>query len=147
MQLSKNFSLEELTVSQNAARLGLRNVPGKADQTNLKRLAETVLQPLRDKLGRPVVVTSGYRAPAVNRAVGGSSTSAHMFGCAADIHVPGMSSAELMKQIRKMNLPVDQVIDEFGSWVHVGIAASGAPRHQYLIARLKGGRAVYSVAP
>ena len=145
--LTANFTLSELVVSETAARQGLNNTPGSAEQANLKRLCETCLQPLREKLGQPVVVTSGYRGPAVNAAVGGSTTSAHMFGGAADIHVPGMTNQALMKFIHDMKLPVDQVIEEFGSWVHVGISQPGKPlRGQYLIARMVGGSAVYSNA-
>lgn len=147
MQLSKNFHLSELTVSQTAARHGLNNKPNVQAQKNLDRLCDTVLQPLRDALGQPIIVTSGYRSPEVNRRVGGSATSAHCYGCAADIHVPGMSSIELMKKIHSLKLPVDQVIEEFGQWVHVGIAIPGnKPRYQYLNARYVGGQAVYSPA-
>lgn len=146
-KLSANFTLAELTVSQSAARAGIKNVPGPAETANLKRLCETVLQPLRNSLGKPIVITSGYRGPAVNRLIGGSSTSAHMHGLAADIHVPGMSSDALMRHIHKLKLPVDQVIDEFGSWVHVGLTSAGAaPRNQYLIARVRNGQTVYSTA-
>ena len=107
MQLSKNFHLFELIVSQTAARAGLDNRPNMQAQKNLDRLCDTVLQPLRDAIGKPIIVTSGYRSPEVNRRVGGSSTSAHCYGCAADIHVPGMSSLELMRKIHGLKLPVD----------------------------------------
>lgn len=145
--LSANFTLSELAVSQTAARNGIDNTPSQADQANLKHLCVTCLQPLRDRLGRPVVVSSGYRGPQVNLAVGGSKTSAHMFGRAADIHVPGMSNMDLMLFIHNMKLPVDQVIEEFGSWVHIGIADIGrTPRNQYLLARTVNGQTVYSNA-
>ncbi|PIQ25399.1 peptidase M15A [bacterium (Candidatus Blackallbacteria) CG13_big_fil_rev_8_21_14_2_50_49_14] len=146
-KLSPNFYLSELTVSQTAARQNISNEPGAAHIANLERLCKTALQPLRDKLARPVLITSGYRSPALNRVIGGSTTSAHMDGRAADIHVQGMSSSQLMRYIHAMNLPVDQVIDEFGSWVHVGIAQAGAnPRRQYLIARYYSGRVSYDLA-
>ncbi|PIQ23489.1 peptidase M15A [bacterium (Candidatus Blackallbacteria) CG17_big_fil_post_rev_8_21_14_2_50_48_46] len=146
-QLTHNFTLSELTVSQTAARRGLNNTPGPIQTANLKLLCVQALQPLRDKLNKPIIVTSGYRSPVVNRAIGGATNSAHMSGLAADIYVPGMSSAELMKRIHTMGLPVDQVIDEFGSWVHVAVPAKGQPaRREYLIARYQNGGAVYSVA-
>ncbi len=146
-QLSKNFTLAELTVSQTAARRGLDNTPPEAVRKNLDKLCDYVLQPLRDKLGKPVVVTSGYRSPAVNAAVGGARNSAHMSGLAADIHVPGMSSAQLMKKIKEFKLPVDQVIDEFGSWVHVAVAEqTKTPKNQYLIARYTAAGVTYSTA-
>lgn len=145
MKLSANFDLSEMTVSQSAARLGLSNKPGAAETNNLKRLCQDVLQPLRDYLKKPVLISSGYRSPAVNRAVGGASTSAHMTGRAADIHVPGLTTAQLVNKIHGLGLPIDQVIDEFGSWVHVGIAPDGSrPRGEYLAARNHGGQVIYS---
>lgn len=142
MQISKNFSLAELTISQHASRFGLNNQPNAKEKANLKRLCDEVLQPLRDFIKKPVVVTSGYRSQAVNRAIGGSSTSAHMYGLAADIHVPGMTTRQLMHTIKGLQLPFDQMIDEFDSWVHVGLSAHN--RGQILQARYSGGRAVYS---
>lgn len=143
MQLSKNFSLQELTVSQTASRLGLNNQPNPQQQANLKRLCEDVLQPLRDYLKRSIIVTSGFRSVAVNRAVGGSQTSAHSHGLAADIYAPGLTVMQLMHTIHGLQLPYDQLIDEFGSWVHVGLSANN--RKQVLKARYVGGRTVYSV--
>lgn len=141
-QLSQDFELHEFLISQEAARSGLKNVPGKAEIDNLKRLCKEVLQPLRSYLKRPVIVTSGYRAPAVNRAVRGSSTSAHMYGLAADIFVPGMTVRQLMHTIKGLKLPFDQMIDEYGSWVHVGLSGRGN-RGEILEARFVNGKAVY----
>jgi len=146
-QLSAHFTLTELTVSQTAARKGIPNTPGPKEIANLERLCDTVLEPLRVALGKPVVVTSGYRGPELNRAIGGAKYSAHMYGRAADIHVPGMTNDALMRFIHSLNLPVDQVIEEFGSWVHVGIAEAGSvPRKEYLIARSSGGGVNYTRA-
>lgn len=143
-QLSANFSLAEMTFSQTAVRHRISNAPSGAELDNLTRLCKTVLQPLRDFLKKPIKVSSGYRAPALNRAVGGSLSSAHMYGRAADISVEGMSAAQLFNTIKGLKLPVDQCIDEFGSWVHVGIATAGQqPRHQYLRARHVAGQTVY----
>jgi uncharacterized protein YcbK (DUF882 family) len=83
-QLSKNFWLQEFTTSPTADRLGLKNSPGPAEIANLKRLCETILQPARDVLG-PLRINSGFRSSKVNKAVGGSSTSAHLSGFAADV--------------------------------------------------------------
>jgi len=143
MMLSKNFSLQEMTISQTAARRGLNNQPGQAELNNLKMLCNEVLQPLRDFVGKPVKITSGYRGPAVNRAVGGSTTSAHMYGLAADIWIPGLTVREVMHKIHGLQLPYDQLIDEFGSWVHVGLS-TGTNRKQALIARTLNGRTNYS---
>lgn len=137
MQLTANFSLAELTVTGR----NMPNVPNEAEVASLRSLAEMILQPLRDALGKPVRVNSAFRSEAVNRAVGGTATSQHRLGQAADIHVPGMTSVELAKKIVALGLPFDQVIEEFGSWVHV----SYGPRHrrQQLSAVKRSGKTVY----
>jgi hypothetical protein len=137
MQLTANFSLAELTVTGR----NMPNVPNEAEVASLRSLAEMILQPLRDAIGKPVRVNSAFRSEAVNRAVGGTATSQHRLGQAADIHVPGMTSVELAKKIVALGLPFDQVIEEFGSWVHV----SYGPRHrrQQLSAVKRSGKTVY----
>jgi uncharacterized protein YcbK (DUF882 family) len=87
MRLSTNFELEEFTCSQTAATLGIKNEPGAEETANLKSLCEKVLQPLRDKTGSTVRISSGYRCPALNKAVGGVESSQHVRGEAADITV------------------------------------------------------------
>jgi hypothetical protein len=125
-----------MVVSQTGARRGLDNTPPPELVDELERLTTLILQPLRDRLGQPVVITSGYRSPEVNAAVGGARNSAHLYGRAADIYVPTMSTVELARTIVSMNLPFDQLIDEFSSWVHVAIAPKDtAPRRQQLTAR------------
>ena len=142
MQLSKNFSLAELTVSQEAARSGLKNAPSHDQALSLIALCQNVLQPLRDRIRRPIVITSGYRSPTVNRRVGGSQNSQHCKGQAADFIVPGLELRNVMQLIQNMELPVDQLIFEYGKWIHV----SYGPRHrrQVLEAKLEGGKTVYS---
>lgn len=137
MQLTANFSLAELTVTGR----NMPNIPNEAEVASLRSLAEMVLQPLRDALGQPVLVNSAFRSEAVNRAVGGTATSQHRLGQAADIRVPGMSSIDLARKIVALGLPFDQVIEEFGSWVHV----SYGPRHrrQQLTAVKRSGKTVY----
>ncbi len=137
MQLTANFSLAELTVTNRK----LPNEPNAAEQANLKALARHILQPLRKSVGRPVVVNSAFRSELVNRAVGGTPTSQHRLGQAADIRVRGMTSVELARHIVALDLPFDQVIEEFGSWVHV----SYGPRHrrQQLTAYTKDGKTAY----
>jgi len=137
MQLTANFTLAELT----ATSTGLPNVPTPTEEANLRALAEKVLQPLRVALGRPVLVNSGFRSAAVNQAVGGTASSQHRLGQAADIHVAGMTSAEVAREIVRLGLPFDQLIEEFGRWVHV----SYGPRHrrQVLRATTESGRPVY----
>lgn len=137
MQLTPNFSLAELTVTNRK----LRNVPAAAEVAHLRALAENILQPLRDALGKPITVNSAFRSDEVNRAVGGSPTSQHRLGQAADIVVAGMTSLELAQRIVELGLPFDQLIEEFGRWVHV----SYGPRHrrQQLTAVNIGRKTVY----
>ena len=120
MNLSPHFTLAEMTVSQTASRRGLNNTPGANEIAALKLLCEKVLEPIRKHFDRPVIVTSGYRSPKVNKAIGGSATSQHCFGQAADFTVPGVGNLDLCKWIER-NLNYDQLIYEYGEsgWVHV----------------------------
>lgn len=142
MQLSKNFSLAELTLSQEAARSGIRNVPSHDQTLALVALCQNVLQPLRDRIRRPIVVTSGFRSVSVNRRIGGSQASQHCEGEAADFIVPGLELKNVVQLIQHMELPFDQLILEFDRWIHV----SYGPRHRrnVLVARHEGGKTVYS---
>lgn len=146
MNLSTHFELGEFLRSQKAARMGRRIEPTEADIRNLTRLCVTILEPLRADLRRPIQVTSGLRHQWLNSAIGGSQTSAHMDGRAADIVVPGLSALDVCRVVHSIGLPVDQCIHEFSEWSHVGIAKDGeAPRNQYLTARVLSGRTVYEV--
>lgn len=142
--LSPHFSVEEFERSQTAARLGYDNAMGAAEKRAARALCDNVLEPLRELVG-PVSVSSGYRAPRVNRAVGGSSTSQHKEGEAADIGCNALSTAELFDLIRLFHLPFDQVIEEFGAWVHVSYGPRD--RHQAMLARTVRGRVRYTAAP
>lgn len=122
MKLSKNFSLEEFLVSQTAVRHGLDMTPPEHVIENLQRLVTTGLQPLRDHVGAGIYINSGYRPPDLNSLIGGSRTSEHMNGNAADIRVTGWPPYEAAQLIVELGLPFDQVIQEFGSWVHWGMA-------------------------
>lgn len=121
MKLSDHFTLEELKISEYAARNGIRNDPDEKATQNLKRLCVEILEPLRSSIDKPIHVTSGYRAPGVNGAVGGSVHSDHMYGFAADIIAPPLSVTELAMAVRDLApyVPLKQCIVEFGSWVHV----------------------------
>lgn len=142
MKLSADFSLDEFTVSQTAARQGIDNTPSAAEIENLKRLCETVLQPLRDALGCRVVVSSGYRSSLLNAMVGGSARSAHKDGRAADIIIPGMTSMEVAREIRVLALPFEQVINEFGRWCHVSIPPDGKMPIRQLLTATRGAKGV-----
>lgn len=148
MQLSSNFSLKELTVSDTATRLGLDNTPNETVTANLKTLAENILQPVREHYGKSVKVNSGYRAPEVNAAVGGSKTSDHCKGQAADIEINGVANGDLAKYIVD-NYKFTQVILEFytqgipdSGWVHVSYDANDL-KCQVLTAVKQNGKTVY----
>jgi hypothetical protein len=144
MNLSEHFTLEELTASDIATRRGIGNTPGPLEQANLTRIAAT-LEQVRALLGVPMHINSGYRSPTVNRAVGGSATSAHCDGRAADFIAPEYGTPqEVARAIRDSAIQFDQLIYE-GTWVHIGIPADGAQdRHQVLTAHFDGGPATYT---
>lgn len=120
MKLSKYFSFEELTFSQEAARRGIDNTPSMEIANQLGFTAYQ-LDKVRDLLGHPILVSSGFRCPELNAAVHGSPTSSHMRGEAVDMTCPGFGSVrEVFDEIRKSHILFDQVIVEFGRWVHIG---------------------------
>ena len=141
-QLSKHFTLEELTFSDAALRHGIDNTPNEEIVENLKRLCALILEPVRDIVHKPVHVTSGYRSSVVNSLVGGKVTSQHTHGCAADIKVPDITPDVLIKAIIGAGLPYEQVIREFDSWVHVSVPNDphALPRRQALIIDKSGTR-------
>ena len=145
MHLSPNFDLMEMVVSQEAARRGIPNIPKQSQIDNLQRLCNAILEPLRTKVARPIVVTSGFRSTAVNSLVGGSKTSDHCDGRAADILVPGLTPKQVCQTIIDLNLPFRQVIQEFGQWTHVSIEIdSEAPRREVLTASKYQGKTLYT---
>jgi hypothetical protein len=149
MQLSKNLALAEVTRSETAKRRGISNMPTPEHIENFKKLAENIFQPIRDHFGAPIHLSSGYRSAALNKAVGGSSSSQHCKGEAIDIDMDG--TAITNKQIFdfiKANLNFDQLIWEFGTdtnpdWVHVSYNSDGAQRKQILKAVKAGGATKY----
>ena len=139
MTFSKYFSLSELTVSEIAARRGLKNSPFGKQLDNLKQTALN-LDFIRDGLGQPVIVTSGYRSPEVNAAVGGSKTSAHCHGLAADFTCPGYGNPlAVAKAILASGIEFDQLIHEYGAWVHIGFAEPGKPSRKQILTINKRG--------
>lgn len=146
MQLTPHFSLAEMT---RTSIRGLLNVPGERERERLRLLCEFVLEPVRKRFNAPVIVHSGYRSPLVNDRVGGSQTSQHMTGEAADIHVHGVDHFTVVRWIAK-ELYFDQLILEFvssdgiGGWIHVSYVDYRKPRKQILeAARGPVGRTVY----
>ena len=126
----RNFTIQELTASTTAAAKKINNNPTPEAAENLKLLVDKVLDPLRDAYGKPIIVTSGYRSPAINAAVKGSKTSQHMKGQAADI--TGGSKQEnkkLFELAQELNLPYCQLIDERGfTWVHISYDKNNVKR-------------------
>lgn len=133
MKLTTHFTLEEFTFSETAARHDIDNTPDAKTIANLKRVA-TVLEQVRATVNRPIMISSGYRSPAVNKAVGGSRSSAHMLGLAADIRASGMTPRELAEAIKNYGVRFDQLILEFDRWVHIGLSEE-EPRNQVLTIR------------
>lgn len=148
MKLTPNFSLSEMTKSDTALRLDMDNTPNAVQMENLKTLCEKVLQPVRDHFGKGVKVNSGFRHPQVNAAVGGSKTSDHCKGMAADIEIPGVANGDLAQWIVD-NLEFRQVILEFytpgvpdSGWVHVSFNPEDNKK-QVLTAAKQRGKTVY----
>jgi zinc D-Ala-D-Ala carboxypeptidase len=148
MKLSANFSLNELTKSEFATRNGISNTASPLVIEKLQALTDNILQPVRNKFG-PVIVTSGYRSPESNTAIGGSTTSHHCFGYAADFEVLNMDNRELAIYIRDELAEFTQLILEFyngdpgSGWVHCSYDAADL-KCQTLTAKRVNGRTQYS---
>lgn len=133
----KYFTIEELVASDTARRRGIDNTPDAAKRQKLQTLIEQLLDPIRAAWGAPIAINSGYRSPALNRAVGGVSTSQHLKGEAADISVgTPADNKRLFDKITEMQaagkIAFDQLIDESGyKWIHLSYRA-GANRNQTL---------------
>ena len=141
MNLSPNFTLEELTTSEIAQRKGLDNTPNATEIANLVRVAE-LLEQVRALLNKPILVNSAFRSKPVNDAVGSKDSSQHRIGCAADIRVPGMTPKQVVQACIDGGIPFDQIIEEFGSWTHISVpnTKDTAPRKQALIIDKTGTR-------
>lgn len=143
MKLSEHFTLEEMVASGSAARLGIDNTPAPEIVDALRVTAE-LLEKVRELLGHPIVITSGYRSPELNKAIGGAANSAHTRGQAADFICPGFGKPlKVCRAIVRSPLTYDQIILEFppNGWTHI---ATG-PRKQVLTIDSKGTR--YGIDP
>lgn len=137
--LTEHFSLREMTISGTAIRLGITNTPGKKEIENLRALCLTVLEPLRRRYGR-IIITSGYRCEALNRAVKGVRGSQHLLGEAADIHITTPEMAQKYAQFIISNTDFDQLIFEpavrggrrRAHWLHVSHTTRRYNRHQVI---------------
>ena len=148
MKLTANFSLNELTKSQTAERKGIDNTPSTEHQENLKKLCETLLQPVRDHFEQVVSVSSGQRSPELCTAIGSKTTSQHARGEAADFEIFGVSNKDLADWIH-YNTNYDQLILEYwkesdpnSGWVHCSSSESNN-RRQYLRAYKENGSTKY----
>jgi zinc D-Ala-D-Ala carboxypeptidase len=144
MNLSENFSLHEMCKSETALRMGFDNTPDDEATENLRALCENVLQKVRDHYGKGVKVNSAYRSPESNAAVGGSKTSDHCKGMAADIEIPGVANADLAQWIMD-NLDYTQLILEFytpgipdSGWVHVSYDPANLKKQELTATKVAG---------
>ena len=129
MQLTKNFTLPELTRTQT----GICNTPNNQQKISLLKLCANILQPARELYGKPIHVNSGYRSYAVNKAVGGARKSQHTLGEAADITVFSKEGNKMLFELIRDNLHFDQLIDERNfSWIHVSYRSEKENRKQVL---------------
>jgi hypothetical protein len=149
MNLSENFTLQELIYSDTAIRRGIDNKPNDEQIENLKILCENILEPIREYFKAPIIVSSGYRSIPVCEAVGSSSKSQHTKGQAADFEIFGIPNKEVSDWIVN-NIDYDQCILEFwnekepnSGWVHCSFNIAGN-RKQYLKASKENGKVVYS---
>jgi zinc D-Ala-D-Ala carboxypeptidase len=148
-KLTEHFTLEEMTASPTAKKLGLSNTPTAEHIENMRYCCEKILEPVRNHFGKAVTINSSYRSPAVNKAVGGSTTSQHVNGQAIDFEINGISNKIVADWIAD-NLEFDQVILEFyvegdknSGWVHASIKKEGGNRKQKLIAKKDGSSTKY----
>ena len=135
--MGKYFSIAELTKSSTAIKKKINNTPTKEVENNLNQLIDNILDPLREAWGQPIIVGSGYRCEALNKAVGGAAHSQHKLGQAADIHTKSDSAEDNKKPfelIKQLKLPFDQLINEYNyNWIHV----SYSPRNRRQILNIK----------
>lgn len=130
MKIGKHFTLIEFTRSDKAKQLGIDNTPNAVELGRIKLVVEHILDPLRDATDA-ITPSSGFRGHRLNSAVGGEPTSQHRLGEAVDFSVKGMTSDQVVRKIIEMKLPFDQLIEEFGRWVHV----SYGPRNRREVLR------------
>ena len=140
MNLSKHFTLEELTFTDHRE---FDNTPNADETANLNRLASFLEQVKTVLGGKPVMINSAFRCKQVNDAVGSKDTSQHRIGCAADLRIPGMTPDEVVKAIMASGIGYDQIIREFDRWTHISVPnhPEDKPRQQALIIDKAGTRA------
>ena len=149
MKLSKNFALSEITHSNTAKRLGIKNEPTETHLQNIQHLVDDLLQPLRDAVG-PIRISSGYRNPSLNRAIGGSRSSQHCKGEALDLQfwkAGEINNKVIYDWILQSGLKFDQMINEFDfAWIHVSLKAKDNRRQVLEAYKNKEGDTAYKIA-
>jgi len=149
MRLSKNFTLSEITKSNTAKRLGIKNVPDKEHLKNMQVLIRDLIQPIRDAIG-PIRISSGYRNPQLNRAIGGSTKSQHCKGEALDLQFwkdGEMCNKEIYDWVLKEGIEFDQMINEFDfAWIHISLKDSKNRKVVLEAYKDKDGDTAYKVA-
>ena len=139
-QLTPHFTLEELCFSQEAVRTGIDNTPTPEVVANLLRLAQ-MLEKVRALLKKPIHISSGYRSPTLNARIGGSSKSAHMDGRAADFICPEFGTPYVVaKRIAAARLGYDQMIHEYGRWVHIAVPRANQRADRELLSIFEAGK-------
>ena len=150
MRISKNFTLSEITKSNTAKRLGIDNAPNQEHLNNMQILIRDLIQPLRDALG-PIRITSGYRNPTLNRAIGGSTKSQHCKGQAVDVQFwkkGEMCNKEIYDWVLKEGIEFDQMINEFDyAWIHLSLKAKDNRKEVLEAYKNKDGDTAYRYAP
>ena len=126
-----NFTISELIYSQRAQEENIDNTPNAEALDNMLELIVNCLQPIRDNIKKPMIITSGYRSNKLNKLVGGTEKSQHLKGQAVDFKISGMKPAEIIEIIKKMGVQFDQLINEYDSWVHISFN-KGKNRNQVL---------------
>ncbi len=156
MNLTKNFTLEELIASDIAKRYGIKNTPSETGKAKLATLAKEILQPIRDAYGRAIVVTSGYRCTKLNSIAGGVNNSDHVHCCAADIRSVSDTREDnkalwevVVRLWKQGKLPkLKQCINEFNyDWIHISFQDGRTSKlGQFLDAKKSGGKTVYATS-
>lgn len=140
MKISRFFTLDEFLQSQTATRHGIDMTPPQDVVNNLTALAVNVLDPLRVRAACPLIVSSGYRPPELNRRVGGAATSQHVKGEASDTKATKVTPYNLCQMAIALKLPFDQLIFEYGAWMHVSHKRNGQQRGQVLTYKMVAGQ-------
>lgn len=144
-RVTPSFYLSEFFKSESAARKGIDNTPKAMHLANIRNLLAPGMQRIRELLGHPVIISSGYRSQELNAEVGGSNNSQHRLGLAADFTCPGFGTPyEVARKIldHRHEIVFDQMIQEFGQWVHVSFSQN--PRNEVLTAKRTSIGTVYS---